>query len=49
VILIANGLYELDSAVALAIAVAVGYHAIRLMRRVLVELRGEASARTRDS
>jgi len=41
IILVANGLYELDSAVALVIAVVVGYHAGRLMRRVVVELGGE--------
>src|SRR5438309_764787 len=39
IILIANGLYRLDSAVALVIAVVVGYHAVRLMRRVLADLR----------
>jgi cobalt-zinc-cadmium efflux system protein len=39
VILISNGTYWLDSLVALLIAVVVGYHAIRLMRRVLSGLR----------
>jgi cobalt-zinc-cadmium efflux system protein len=39
VILLSNGNYWLDSAVALVIALVVGYHAIRLMRRVLVDLR----------
>jgi cobalt-zinc-cadmium efflux system protein len=39
VILITNGTYWLDSVVALLIAVVVGYHAIRLMLRVLARLR----------
>jgi cobalt-zinc-cadmium efflux system protein len=39
VILLTHGLYWLDSLVALVIAVVVGYHAVRLMRRVLVDLR----------
>jgi cobalt-zinc-cadmium efflux system protein len=39
VILLTHGLYWLDSLVALLIAVVVGYHAVRLMRRVLVDLR----------
>ncbi len=39
VILLTHGLYWLDSLVALVIAVVVGYHAVRLMRRVLADLR----------
>jgi cobalt-zinc-cadmium efflux system protein len=39
VILIAHGVYGLDSLVALLIAIVVGYHALRLMRRALRELR----------
>jgi cobalt-zinc-cadmium efflux system protein len=39
VILLSHGHYWLDSAVALAIALVVGYHAIALMRRVLADLR----------
>jgi cobalt-zinc-cadmium efflux system protein len=39
IILLTGGLYWLDSAVALVIAVVVGYHAIKLMRRVLAGLR----------
>jgi cobalt-zinc-cadmium efflux system protein len=38
IILLAHGVYWLDSSVALAIAAVVGYHALRLMRRVLTEL-----------
>jgi cobalt-zinc-cadmium efflux system protein len=38
VILITGGNYWLDAGVALAIAVVVGYHAVRLMHRALVEL-----------
>ncbi|MFP5387748.1 MAG: cation diffusion facilitator family transporter [Thermoleophilia bacterium] len=37
IILAADGLYRLDAAVALAIAVVVGYHAVRLIREVLRE------------
>jgi cobalt-zinc-cadmium efflux system protein len=40
IILLVHGVYWLDSLVALVIAVVVGYHAIRLMARVLGELRG---------
>jgi cobalt-zinc-cadmium efflux system protein len=40
IILAAGGVYWLDAAVALAIAVVVGYHALRLIREVLVDLRG---------
>lgn len=39
VILIANGLYWLDSAVALVITAVVAYHALRLMRRATRALR----------
>jgi cobalt-zinc-cadmium efflux system protein len=39
VILITKGTYWLDSTVALLIALVVGYHAIRLMTRVLARLR----------
>ena len=42
VILITGSLYGLDSAVALIIAVVVGYHAVRLIRSVLVDLRATA-------
>ena len=45
VILLTHGLYWLDSLVALVIAVVVGYHAVRLMRRVLVDL-GDKHAET---
>jgi cobalt-zinc-cadmium efflux system protein len=44
VILLTHGLYWLDSLVALVIAVVVGYHAFRLMRRVLVDLREKRPA-----
>lgn len=44
VILLTHGLYWLDSLVALVIAVVVGYHAVRLIRRVLVDLREKQSA-----
>jgi len=39
VILLAHGVYWLDSLVALLIAVVVGYHAVRLMRRATARLR----------
>ena len=39
VVLISCGTYWLDSLVTLLIAVVVGYHAIRLMRKVLLDLR----------
>ena len=39
VILVAHGVYWLDSLVALLIAVVVGYHAVRLMRRATARLR----------
>jgi cobalt-zinc-cadmium efflux system protein len=38
IILLTHGVYWLDSAIALAIAVVVGYHALMLMRRVLKSL-----------
>jgi cobalt-zinc-cadmium efflux system protein len=41
VVLAVNGAYWLDSLVALLIALAVGYHAIRLTRRVLADLRSK--------
>jgi cobalt-zinc-cadmium efflux system protein len=44
VILITKGTYWLDSLVALLIALVVGYHAVRLMRRVLARLRQTDSA-----
>jgi cobalt-zinc-cadmium efflux system protein len=44
VILLTHGLYWLDSLVALVIAVVVGYHAVRLMRRVLGDLREKRPA-----
>lgn len=37
IILVAQGVYRLDAAVALAIALVVGYHALRLIREVLRE------------
>jgi len=39
IILLSKGGYWLDSAVALAIALVVGYHAVRLIQRVRVDLR----------
>lgn len=42
VILLANGVYWLDSLVALVIAIVVGYHAAKLMRRVAKQWRHEA-------
>jgi cobalt-zinc-cadmium efflux system protein len=39
VILITGGLYWLDSAVALIVAAVIGYHAIKLLREVVVDLR----------
>jgi cobalt-zinc-cadmium efflux system protein len=44
VILATNGTYWLDALVALLIALVVGYHAIRLMRRVLADLRETPAA-----
>lgn len=49
VIVITNGTYWLDSLVALIIALVVGYHAVRLMRRVLADLREKASAAPTES
>jgi cobalt-zinc-cadmium efflux system protein len=43
VILLTGGNYWLDAVVALAIAVVVGYHAARLMRRAAIDLRGRSS------
>jgi len=43
VILITKGTYWLDSLVALLIALVVGYHAVRLMRRVRADLREKAA------
>jgi cobalt-zinc-cadmium efflux system protein len=43
VILITKATYWLDSLVALLIALVVGYHAIRLMRRVLSDLRQKSA------
>ena len=40
IILVANGVYWLDSAVALAIAMIIAYHAAKLIRDVLARLRG---------
>jgi cobalt-zinc-cadmium efflux system protein len=40
IILVAHGVYWLDSLVALTISVVVGYHAVRLMRRVVKDLSG---------
>lgn len=44
VISITGGVFWLDSVVALIIAVVVGYHAMRLIRSVVVDLRGKAAA-----
>jgi cobalt-zinc-cadmium efflux system protein len=44
VILLSRGAYWLDSVVALLIALVVGYHALRLMRRVFVDLRANQVA-----
>ena len=44
IILATKGTYWLDSLVALLIALVVGYHAFRLMRRVLVDLREKQAA-----
>lgn len=41
IILVTDGLYWLDSAMALVIAVVVGYCAIKLIRRVLADLRAK--------
>lgn len=42
VILATNGLYWLDAAIALIIAIVVGYHALRLIREVIVDLRSSS-------
>jgi cobalt-zinc-cadmium efflux system protein len=44
VILITGGLFWLDSVVALIIAVVIGYHAARLIRSVLADLREKSAA-----
>lgn len=44
IILVTGGAYWLDSLVALLIALVVGYHAIRLIRRVLADLREKQAA-----
>ena len=44
IILLSHGVYWLDSLVALLIALVVGYHAARLMRRVLADLREKRDA-----
>lgn len=45
IILVTKGAYWLDSLVALVIALVVGYHALGLIRRVLVDLRGRPALR----
>ena len=44
IILAAKGIYWLDSAVALAIAVIIAYHAIKLIRHVLAHLRSRVAS-----
>jgi cobalt-zinc-cadmium efflux system protein len=44
IILVAGGLYWLDASMALLIAVVVGYHAQKLIRECLAELRGAPAA-----
>ena len=39
IILGADGLYWLDPAIALVIAVAVGYHALKLIRKIIAAVR----------
>ncbi|HEX5526443.1 MAG TPA: cation diffusion facilitator family transporter [Solirubrobacterales bacterium] len=46
VILAADGLYWLDAAVALVIAIVVGYHALRLIREVIGDLRRKSGQRS---
>ena len=46
IILAAKGVYWLDSAVALAIAVIIAYHAIKLIRDVLAQLRADPGSNT---
>jgi cobalt-zinc-cadmium efflux system protein len=48
VILVAGGLYWLDPAVALIIAVVVGYHALRLIMKVIPELRPSGRLRAAE-
>jgi cobalt-zinc-cadmium efflux system protein len=48
VILITKGTYWLDSLIALLIALVVGYHAVRLMRRVLADLREKSGHQAVD-
>lgn len=44
IILSTHGLYWLDPAVALAIALVIGYHAVRLIQKVLTAMRGQRAA-----
>jgi cobalt-zinc-cadmium efflux system protein len=44
VILIAGGLFWLDSAVALIVALVIGFHAVKLIRSVLTDLNEKAAA-----
>ena len=46
IILAAKGVYWLDSAVALGIAVIIAYHAIKLIRDVLAQLRANPGSNT---
>lgn len=48
IILATNGTYWLDSLVALIIALVVRYHAIRLMRRVVSDIRQKSALEERD-
>jgi cobalt-zinc-cadmium efflux system protein len=48
VILITKGTYWLDSLAALLIALVVGYHALRLMRRILSDIRQKSALQQRD-
>jgi cobalt-zinc-cadmium efflux system protein len=49
IILAVNGVYWLDSLVALLIALVVGYHAFRLTRRVLADLSKEPAGKDRSN
>jgi cobalt-zinc-cadmium efflux system protein len=49
IIVVADGLYWLDSAVALLIAVVVGYHAVKLIRRALADLRAKREMPTHEA
>jgi cobalt-zinc-cadmium efflux system protein len=49
VILATRGWYWLDPAVALGIAVVIGYHAVVLIWRVLVALKTHAASKARES